>query len=147
MKQKDFAVSAEMPCFMGVNFYPLAEGHRTEMPVLNLCSYPDQEVVSLTVLPSSYCSRTSGCCEKSYPYSAQIGHIRKKSVAETAALWVLPVLPQRTGGVEGKTKTINSQSKFKLTVVSFLIAIIYLKNNDFTVHSFFSAVVFGKGIP
>ena len=92
MKHKDFAVTAETPCFMGVNFYPPAEGYRTEMPIPNLCSYPAQEVVSLTVPPSSYCFPTSRCCETSYPHSAQTGHIRKKAIAETAHLWVLPVV-------------------------------------------------------
>lgn len=43
-----------MPCFMGVNFHtPPAEGYRTEVPTPNLCSYPAQEVVWLTVLPNT----------------------------------------------------------------------------------------------
>lgn len=109
MKHKDFAVSVEMPCFMGLNFYPLAEGYGTEVLIPNLCSYPAQEVVSLTVLSKHrYCSPTLGCCETSYLRSAQIDHIRKMAITETADLWVLPVAwrPQRTGGVEGESKTI-----------------------------------------
>lgn len=47
--------------------------------------------------------------------------------------------------MKGEGKTINSQNKFRLTIVSFIIAITYLKNNGLIVHSFLSAVLFGKG--
>lgn len=59
---------------MGLNFYILAEGYRTEVPIpTNPCCYAQEDCIVDGATKNSCSSPTLEYCEPSYPHSAQEG--------------------------------------------------------------------------